>query len=227
MGSSQSNIANINQEFMNNITQASQQVCSASSVDTASGNVIIVTGANIGGNFTGIASTNASDASCSMTSSMTNSVENILSATIQQTNAADTGLFSGWGAPDQDNDFDVEQTVVNNISQINQATCAANTVTSKSNNYIYVSNTNIQGDFVGVSSESDANASCSINNLMKNQTYNQAQADTSQGNKTQSIFTALLGTFAIIIGIVVIGVIILFAIGAIGSVGFGASKVVS
>lgn len=221
MGGSQSNIGKLNQDFMNNITQLSQQTCSATAVDEQSGNVIIVTGSTIRGDFTGVSATVAADASCSMTSSMQNSVSNILGATLDQTNIADTGLFQGWFAPDQESEFDINQSVVNNITQINESTCAANTVTSKSNNYIYIANTDIRGDFIGVSTESEANASCSMNNMMKNETYNQAQADTSQGNKMQSIFTAILGTVAVIIGLVVIGVILLFALGAIGTVGAG------
>jgi hypothetical protein len=55
---------------------------------------------------------------------------------------------------------------------------------------------------------------------MKNATYNQAQASATQSNTVKGMFVSMVGAFAAIIGIMVIGVIILFAVGAIGYVGY-------
>lgn len=222
MASATTNIASIQQSFMNNITQQDQQNCIATVSDSTNNNVVIVNGANIGGNFTGVSSTAKTDATCLMVSNMEDSISNILSATLQQTNTTETDWFNGFQFTADTNVFDISQSVTNNISQINEATCAANTVTSTNDNYVYVTNSKIGGDFIGVTSSANASASCSMTNTMKNTTYNQAQASAKQNNTIKGMFVAMVGAFAAIIGIIVIGVIILFAVGAIGYVGYGA-----
>lgn len=220
MASGTTNVANIKQNFMNNVTQQSQQNCIATVNSSTNNNVVIVNGANIRGNFTGVATTTSTDATCLMVSSMEDSISNIISATLRQTNTSQTDWFNGFQFTADTNTFNISQSVTNNINQINQATCAANTTTSSNNNYIYVSNTVVGGDFVGVTSSANASADCTISNTMKNTTYNQAQADTSQSNTIQGMFVAMVAAFAGIIGVIVIGVIILFAVGAIGYVGY-------
>ena len=220
MGAISSNVANIQQQFMNNITQEDQQNCIATVNNQANNNVIIVNGANIKGDFTGVATTVNTDATCLMVSNMEDSVQNILSAIVQQTNEAETDWFNGFQITDQSNTFNVNQSVTNNINQINQQTCAANTTTSTSNNYVYVGNTNIGGNFVGVTDTANASANCSMTNSMKNSTYNQAQASGTQSNTVKGMFVSIITAFAAIIAIIVIGVIILFATGSIGYVGY-------
>ncbi|CAH6421707.1 Hypothetical protein HVR_LOCUS1347 [uncultured virus] len=220
MVSATTNIAKIQQSFMNNITQEDQQNCLATTTNTANNNVVIVNGADIKGNFTGVSATTSTDASCLMVSNMEDSVSNILSATISQTNTTETDWFNGFQFTADSNSFNVSQSVTNNISQINQATCAANTTQSASNNYVYVTNATVGGDFVGVTSDATTSANCSMTNTMKNTTYNQAQANAKQSNTIKGMFVAIVSAFAAIIGIIVIGVIILFAVGAIGVVGY-------
>lgn len=222
MASGTTNIANIQQSFMNNITQQDQQNCIATVNNSANNNVVIVNGTNIKGNFTGVASTTNTDATCLMVSNMEDSISNILSATLQQTNTTETDWFNGFQFTADTNTFDITQSVTNNISQINEATCAANTVTSVNNNYVYVTNSTVGGYFIGVTDTANASASCSMTNTMKNTTYNQAQASATQSNTVKGMFVAMVGAFAAIIGIIVIGVIILFAVGATGYVGYGA-----
>jgi hypothetical protein len=220
MTSSTTNIAEIQQDFMNNITQDDQQNCIATTNQQTNNNVVIVNGVNIKGNFTGVTSTTNTDATCLMVSNMENSVSNILQAIAQQTNTTETDWFNGFQFTDDTNIFDATQSVTNNISQINEATCAANTTSSVSNNYVYVTNAEIGGNFVGVTNDSTTSASCSMTNAMKNATYNQAQASATQSNTVKGMFVSMVGAFAAIIGIMVIGVIILFAVGAIGYVGY-------
>lgn len=220
MASSTTNIANLQQSFMNNITQVSSQSCLANSTGTTNNNVIIVTGSKIDGNFTGVTNTVTTDATCMITSTMEDSVSDILSATVQQVNTSETDLFGDFSFTSDVNKFNLAQTVVNNISQINEITCSSNTTTSQSNNYVYLSNVEVKGNFVGTSGSGTATANCSMNNTMKNTTYNQAQGDSSQENTIKGMFVAIAATFASIIGLVVIGVIILFAVGAVGYVGY-------
>ena len=221
MASHTNNVAQIQQSFMNNITQEDQQSCIASVSNSANNNVVIVNGANIKGDFTGVASTTNTDATCLMVSNMEDSVSNILSATLSQTNKSATDWFNGFQFTSDTNSFNINQSVTNNISQINQATCAAETTTSVSNNYVYVSNATVGGDFIGVTDTANASANCSMTNTMKNTTYNQAQASATQSNTIVGIFAMIIAAVAAIVGLMVLGVIFLFAVGAIGYVGYG------
>jgi type IV secretory pathway VirB2 component (pilin) len=224
MASATTNIASIQQSFMNNITQVDQQNCIATVSNSANNNVIIVNGANIKGDFTGVSSTTSTDATCLMVSNMDGSISNILSATLQQTNTSQTDWFNGFQFTADTNSFNINQSITNNISQINEATCSANTTTSVSNNYVYVTNATIGGDFIGVTDTANASANCNMTNTMKSTTYNQAQASATQSNTIQGMFVAMVAAFAAIIGIMVIGVIILFAVGSIGYVGYDVVK---
>ena len=221
------NIANIQQSFMNDITQNNQQSCQATVSNQANNNVVIVNGATVNGSFTGVTTNVSTDASCLMVSNMEDSVSNILSASLQQTNTTETDWFNGFSFDSNTNVFDITQSVTNNISQINQATCSANQVSSTSSNYIYLTNATIKGDFVGVSDTLTASASCSINNAMKNTTYNQAAAVANQTNTDKGMFVTMLGSFTGIIGLIIIVVIILFAVGAIGFVGYEATGAIT
>lgn len=225
MGSAITNIANVQQQFMNNITQVDQQNCISVSKTTQNNNIFILNGSNISGNFTGVTNTVNTDASCLIVSNMQDSISNILSATLSQTNLASTDIFSALaGFTDETNVFNINQTVTNNISQINQATCAANTTVSQSDNYFYVGNTNIGGNFLGVTSDAHSSANCSMSNTMKNTTYNQAQATGNQSNTVQGMFATIFGSFAAIIIIIAIGTAILHSTGAINHVGLEPAK---
>lgn len=224
MGSNVGNYATIGQNFMNNVIQQDQQNCIATSQSSANNNVVIISGANIGGDLTGVAAVNGTDASCLMVSNMDASVSNILSASLQQSNAVATDAFGDFSYTDTTNQFNINQSVTNNISQINEATCAANTVTATNNNYIYVSNTRVGGNFIGVTSKASASANCTMTNTMKAVTYNQAQASATQSNTVVGMWVAIAAAIAGIIGLMVFGVIILFATGAIGKVGYSAAS---
>jgi len=217
-----SNIADIQQNFMNNITQQDQQNCLAVNSTTADHNVIISVGGIISGNFTGVAITSNTDATCLMVSNMQDSVQNILSSTIQQTNKSASDIFSGLSfPPTENNSFDISQSITNNISQINNATCSASTITSASNNYIYLGpKTKIGGNFIGVTIDSDASANCSMTNTMKNTTYNQAQASGTQSNVEIGMFATIAAIIASMIGFIFIAVFVLYSMGALKHVGF-------
>lgn len=227
MGSVSSNGAFIQQQFMNNILQQDQQNCISAVVNNANNNVTIITGSTIGGDFTGTAVTATADATCLMVSNMQDSVSSILASTIQQTNEAQTDWFNGFQFNDQSNVFDINQSVVNNISQINEALCQASATVSSSNNYTYISNSRIGGNYVGVSSVANASANCNITNSMKNTTYNQTQASGTQSNTIKGMFVAIAGIIAFFIGILIIGIIILYSVGAIHHVGYTTAKPLS
>ena len=220
MGNFFTNIASIQQNFMNNILQEQQQNCIATATNTANNNVIIVTGSKFNGDFTGVSATTSTDATCLMVSSMENNLSNILSATLQQTNSSETDLFNDFNFGAGTNAFNIDQSITNNISQINEVTCAAASTSSANNNYAYISNSQFGGNFVGVSTVSNASANCSMNNTMKNTTYNQAQASGDQSNSTEGMFVAILAAIGAIVALVIIGVIFMYSTGALSKVGY-------
>lgn len=220
MSSTTSNVANIQQTFMNNVIQQNQQNCIATFNQETSNNVVIVNGSTINGNVIGVQLTGSTDATCLITSHMEDSVSNILSSILDQTNTAATDILNGGKFTSETNTFDINQTIVNNISQINEATCAASFAQASSGSYFYVTNSTINGDFIGVQQNGDLHSSCSLNNFMKNATYNQAQASGTQSNKDIGVFASFLAVVLGIVGIMIIGTLILYSTGAIGKVGF-------
>ncbi len=206
-----SNTANIQQEFMNNIVQMANATCQSTTTAAANNNTIIIDGSKINGDVIGVSQRTQTDASCIMVSSMDNSVSNILSATAQQTNTAATDILSAFQVNSLTNTFNLRQSIINNITQINNATCSASSMLSANNNYIYVGNSTINGKFIGVTQESNTIANCAMTNTMKNVTYNQAQAQVTQSNTVVGTFAILLGIFAAIVGIMIMSVIVLFA----------------
>ena len=219
MGASLSNVAGIQQDFLTNVTQTGQQSCVAAASNVQSNNVIIVTGVKVGGDFAGLSSQLQTDATCTIVSSMDNQVTNILKSSLQQSNQTQSDWFNGFSWDTLNNTFNIRQSVTNNISQINQALCSANTVQSQSGNYLYLSNAEIGGNFVGFTSSSNAQASCSMTNYMKNTTYNQATANGSQTNAVTGIFAIILGVIAFVVGLSIIASIIIFSVGAVSYVG--------
>ena len=224
MVSSINNIANVQQSFYNNITQNNQQNCAATPSSSTNNNVVILNGVRVNGNFFGVTSKTSTDASCLITSNMDDSVSNILSSVLSQTNLTESDLFNDGTATFQTNTYNINQSVTNNISQINSSMCEVSQTQSTNNNYVYVTNSFFGQDFVGVSSETNASANCSMTNAMKNTTYNQAQSSANQSNTVKGMFVAMAGTFAFIVGLIIIGCFILFSSGAIKNVGFTANK---
>ncbi len=220
MVSAISNVASTQQQFMNNIVQNDQQNCLATVNEQANNNVIIVNGVNISGDFTGVAATASTDATCLMVSNMEDSVQNILASILQQTNSSATDWFNGFQISDDTNTFNISQSITNNISQINESTCSANTTQSVSNNYVYVASSKIGGNFIGVTTDANASANCSMTNNMKNTTYNQAQAQASQSNSIQGMFVAIVSAFVLIIGLIFVTVLVLHSSGAVSQVGY-------
>lgn len=216
MGNFNSNFTDIQQDFYNNITQINQQECISQSSAGASGNVVIIQNSTINGEDVGINVTSTqTDASCLMVSSMDTSITNILEAIAQQTNTSVTDLFNDFSIDSQVNVADIDQSVVNNITQISEALCEASSISSAENNYVYINNSDVNANFIGVNvSTSDTSANCTMSNYMKAVTYNQAQASVSQANTSIGIFAIIMAVIAIVMIVLIIAIIIIFAIGS-------------
>lgn len=221
MGSNTKNISNLQQNFMTNVLEQNQDICAVTTRVDSSNNVVIANNLNVGNNFIGVNTNSAgTDASCTMVSTMDNSITSMLSAIVQQTNSTQTDLFGDFSANTLVNKVNIYQTASNNISQINQSTCTANLTQSANNNYVYYSG-KVGGNFIGVNNDAgNTQTNCNMSNYMKNITYNQGQASGKNSNSYKGMFVAIVGSFAFIVGLMVIIVIFLFAIGAIGMTGY-------
>jgi len=216
MGSNNSNMTNVQQNFMNNILQDNQENCISTVNNSTNNNVVILNGSKVDGNFTGASLTVSTDATCLITSSMNNTVTDILSATATQTTTTENDMFGDFSYNSDYNTFNVEQSVVNNIAQINQMLCSASAVTSQNDNFFYITNTVVEGNFIGVTTQANASASCNMSNVMVNSTYNQTQSTSNQTGTIKGMFVAIAGSIAGIIMMVVVVIII----GGIGYLGY-------
>lgn len=201
------NDQSVQQKFLTNVMQTNQQNCASSTSTSQSGNVTIITGTTILGDFFGQSATITTDSTCLISSSMSDSVTDLLSAVANQSLTAASGLFSIFNANGQFNVNTAKQDTTNNISQLNEATCTSSTVTNQNGNYQYISNSFFGGNYVGQTTTSNTGASCSMTNYMKAVTYNQAQASGTQAGTTTSLFTYIAIAIAIVVGIVVLMIV--------------------
>lgn len=212
-GTSQVLHTKITETVTNDVVQKNQQNCIAQSVADTSGNTIIINGSTIDGNVSGTTTKTSTDATCLMTSTIEDTVENILQNVAQQNSSISSGITDFMSKRDQDIDYDLSVTVQNSILQMSEQGCVSSSISSTTNNYIYVGDSKIGGDFLGFSNDSKANASCSMTNVMKNEAYNSLQTKVDQTAKASNMFAMLIGIAIIIfvlLGVVGVVVVIVF-----------------
>jgi hypothetical protein len=228
MGGGQSNVYKATQTVSNSITQFNQSSCIATVDVSSGGNIIIIDGSHIGGNVIGSVQKISTDASCIMSNSNDANVQNILESMSSQTNSGQNGLFdflSKLTGSTLKNQTDITQAISNNIAQINTATCSSNIISSTLPNYIYVKKAFVGGSVIGSTTDASATSSCTINNGSSAIVYNQELSKNDQTNKNKSLFFTIVIAFTVIMILIIVGVIILFATGAIGSIGYKSLKI--
>lgn len=225
MGNVSTNVSRIQQDFATEITQQSIESCSTSATQNVSGNISIIDGAKSSGDIIGINVESVStDATCVLTSSIDAAITNILDSVTRQTNAASNDWFGGFSFSANTNVYNLRQSAINNINQINQSLCSSNVTSSTTNNFSYIRNVN-GGRVIGLNIEgATASASCSITNVTKALSFNRAASEATQDNKNTGMFVAIVTAIIAVVGIVIVGVIILFSIGAIGYVGYSVAS---
>ena len=209
MGIVASQNVSLTQEYYNDITQVSQQYCVANTDVVSGPSVVIVNGSTIDGDFTGVQTEVSTDSSCMMVSYMENNIDSILEATANQTDTDETDIFSAFSTTLFSRDkATVDQVLSTNIYQINQAVCQASTTLSTAGSYVYVTDTDVGGDFLGVSTSSDTSANCVMANMAKNVTKLQASATDTQSSLDEGMFATFFNSIASVIAVIVIVVII-------------------
>jgi len=194
--------------FMNSVTQESQQSCEFTQQASNSGQTIIITDSDISNATIGQSITLTTDASCLIASNMQDNIENILQATLSQGQYGEYGPLSSWGIVSDTTQLSrIKEKVTNNIYQISQATCGTSNIANNSNQYLYVKGSNAQGAFLGQSIDSNVNSSCSMNNYMKFSLYNLSQALSDLNATHKGGFGALGGIIAIVIVLIILLVV--------------------
>jgi hypothetical protein len=211
------NTTDITNNISNTVTQIQNTQCISNVTDNASNNTIIVNGSVINGNFTGVTFQSSSDASCAITTSMDDIVTSIMGNLVTQNNKSESDLFNDFSNSIQFNSTNITNNISSNITQINESLCSSNLVESFTGNYIFISDSKVNGNFIGVAGASTGSATCTMNNYIKNATYNSIQNSVSQSNTSEGIFGALLGMLQVVIITITIGVVLLGIIGSIAA----------
>lgn len=198
-------INKMEQIFTNNITNVNNSKCEISNVNIATGTKIIFNNSNIGGDVYGVTQALEAQSTCLLASSMSTNITTALKAISAQNLKIDSGGFLS-PSTDANVNSDLIQECINNISNINNQMCAMNNVNDVSDTFIFVNDSKIGGNFVGVSQTSNPISSCSIKNTMKNVVFQQAHGQSDQKSKTS-------GILSMIVMVIIIVIILLIVIG--------------
>lgn len=201
------NINNLEQKFLNNITNQNNAYCSIEVANIAQGTKVIVENSNVGGDIIGSAQTLTANSSCLLNSSMENNVTEILNAIAKQNNETQTSTFLEIPVANT-NVNNIVQDTVNNIININNQMCSLNSLNFAQDTYVGVKSSSVGGSIIGVTQDSNTSSSCAITNTMKNVVYNQAQAELTQFNKK----TSILGNIIVLIILLIIVAVVIFII---------------
>lgn len=211
MGNHTSNAVNLQTSYVNDMLQASQNTCSASTTASVSGTVVVISG-NVSNVVTGNAYARGANATCSMNNSVNTQVSNMIQNTVSNSTSATTGILGTLLTYQTTNDSnDIEQSIVNNISQVLTNTCQANSMADVSQNYLFYQNkgSTVSGNFIGYNAvSSQVAASCAMQNTSKIVTYNQASNKVSNVQKyatVGAIFAAVLAVVVVLVGVAAVG----------------------
>lgn len=212
MGAGSSNISKIQQSVTNNLLQQNIQKCVDSVSAESSDNMTIISGSHVG-DVTGTFQEVNVDFSCNITTNMEQTISSILESISRQTAASQNDLLGGIQVAQ--NKFDLSQSVVNNMAQINQSICSTNTTASSSRNFLYITNSTAK-NVVGVKQRVFAKPQCTINTITKMAAYNQVQGNSDQSSQVLGLLPGIFSGIAGIIILIIIGVIVVAALGAVG-----------
>lgn len=219
MGLISFNDTNTQQNFYNQVNEITKNTCTVVTDQSISGQFIDVSNSTINGVSVGINTQNTVDASCVISSSMDSSVTNMLTSIVDQETKSESGLLSALTLSATLDKTNIVQACTNVINQINSATCTAASYNPIKDQYIYAANTTINsgnGTFLGISSNSNTSASCSMSNYMKSLSYNDILANSSEKYKSKGMFTTILTSIALIGGFLVLFMIVVGLIGGGG-----------
>ncbi len=202
MGSMQSNYRRDYQSIVNNFTVKSKETCALITKSEASNNVIIVDHTKIKGDFEGVTLTASTDGTCMVVNNIQDVTDGMLKDLANQSSKASTDLFGDFTVTNLKNVSDVRQSQVNNMLNVFEGTCSSSQITATNNNFVYVTDSTIGGNFHGITNKSDNKLTCTLTNMAKMSSYNRGDSTTTQKAEVKGIAAT------VIVGIVVIVIVI-------------------
>lgn len=223
MGNSTSNSTKIKQQVQNNLLSVQDNQCFAKSDVSASGNTVFFNGGKYG-NATAVAITGDMNVSCSINQQIVQSATSILQSQANQVAKTTNDLFNdGVIFSKTKTSASILQSIINNFSNISTNTCNA-IVSLNANNNTVIANGTQAGNFIGVSVNSNPNATCAITNLSSQDAYNRQQGNVDQSAKSTGMFVTIILAILTCLTIGVIVIVIIFAVGGAGVLIVGGKK---
>ena len=150
-----------------------------------------------------------------MNQTLDGEIKVLMNAYSQQQQSTQHSIFDFLSTNKQSISATIDQNINNQITQVLSSTCQANSTQIQDGNLIIVNNA--KSDVVGLSTTSNANSTCMMNNLGKSVAFSTTSATTKQSQKSTNAFAALMITIAILLivgGIILIIVLVVFGGGA-------------
>lgn len=177
---------------------AVSSTCSAVCTQIQSGNTVIIQGSTVGGITFDQQCTVSLQ--CTINNNLNTQLTNLLDAMSQQKSITANG-FPDFNINGVEQSSDANQVITNSLTNYTNSACTAASVQNQNNNYVYVSNSNVEGQ-IQFNQSADVVSNCSLSTISSLVASNQASASASQS-------ATILGTTGILIAIIIV-VIILF-----------------
>ncbi len=200
----------IDHDFVRKTTTVYQNKCKSTVTQSASDNVVVIDGATVDGNVTAIRSVVHTDASCMMTSAMEDHVDALMTNNLKDKTYAANDIMNGLA-------FDETVTVTNVRQRYSNATnntidnlCGSSSIQQTNGNLVYVRNSTIKGDFVGIDNSSSSSATCSMANMARMKSYSNMHSDVAVSSTFKGM-AATLVIAVIVVAAAVVGVTVLLS----------------
>ena len=204
-GTRENNTASLIENVQNNMLEDSSSSCLSNCSNIENATVTIISGSTFGGNVD-YNQTCVASSSCVMENSLEQQLQNVLQASSQQQETATTSFVSAIQSTKLNNSVTIKQGLVNQLSQIVNATCSSTSTNIKENDVNVISDTNIAGTF-NLDQSGNSMSNCAITNTSRQTVFNQVTATADQDQKTEDAFVTII--IAIVIAIIV-GAILFF-----------------
>lgn len=212
--------ADIQQNVKNQIVQRNSAVCQYTCSNIANDDTQIIINDRIGGNLDVFNFKCTTNINCNIAQSSSANLTSILAATVSQKNTPANG---GWGFTLETGitNEDYTANTLNQVTQITNSTCLANTTDQISNDYFVMANSEVGGNVAFATSDGNTTGNCMIQNISSMVGYNNTQANSDQNNVDSGMWTMII---TVIIILVVVGAIVtIFSSGIRGLKGDKAS----
>lgn len=214
------NSTRIRERVQNNFFSNTDNRCFSQVNEDITGNTL-----NLTGNFNDIdvfSISGEQSTSCTINQQITQSVTNILQAQAQQQAKTTTDIFNdGVLFSSAVNSTDLQQSITNNITNINANTCNSTITNSISNNTMSLAGSSNQLRAFNI--DTDPNATCAINNLVSQEGFNSQQGSTDQDAENIGLFASVITAIVVVIVVGIVLIVLVFTGGRLASAFFSSS----